>query len=120
MLEGKCVRRLQREERAEKEDRRDPQRRDEQESDQDKRDAERLGEPRRELAPRDRPRTLDGVDAVERRVAHVVDQVARAGGGAVRNEGGERLPPPGWIVEPGSEDDPGEQQQVLGPLAWPE
>ena len=56
------------------------------------------------------------MQAVVRRVADVVDEVARARGGAVRGEGGERLAPASWIAELRREDDPGEEEQVLRPL----
>src|SRR5438128_7709990 len=50
------------------------------------------------------------------RVAHVVDEVRGTGGGAVRGEDGERIEPAPWVTELRSEDDPGEEEQVLRPL----
>ena len=77
-------------------------------------------QPWRKLAARDRPRALDRMHAVVRRVADVVDEVARARRRAVRGEGGERLAPAGEVAELRREDDPGEEEQVLRPLPRPQ
>jgi hypothetical protein len=117
MLQRQRVRRLQREERAQEEDRRKPERCNQQYGTEDQHRSQHLGHARRQLAPRDRTRPLDGMLPVERRVAHVVDEVARAGRGAVRGKRGEGFAPTGEIAELRREDDPCEEEQVLRPLA---
>ena len=90
----------------------------------DREHRERRGEhecrPRRELATRDRPALLERVRAVGVAVEHVVDEVRRARGGAVRGERSSRLHPATPVAELRGEDDPREEQQVLRPLARPQ
>ena len=82
------------------------------------------GQPERgasaQLARGDRPRALDRVQAVERGVAHVVEQVA---GARHRAEGGEQhraLEDRLQVLEPAGEDDGGEDEEVLRPLGGPQ
>jgi hypothetical protein len=70
-----------------------------------------------QLAARDRPQAFDRMIAVVDGVAHVVDEVGGARRSAVRAEGGDRLAPARGIPDLRGEDDAGEQEQVLRPLA---
>src|SRR5439155_19423696 len=81
---------------------------------------DRLGGSRRELTAGNRTSTLDRVRSVMFRVADVVDEVARARGRAVRAEGGQRFAPAREVAELRGEDDPGEEEEVLRPLAGAE
>src|SRR5205085_11724519 len=76
--------------------------------------------PRQELPPRNRTGALDGMRAIVLHVAHVVQQVSGAGGGAVRDEHGEGVEPAPAVPQLCGEDDPGEEQQVLRPLTRPQ
>ena len=75
--------------------------------------------PWRELATRKRPPPLHRVAAVVLDVPHVVDEVRGARGGAVDGERGQRLEPTAGVPDLRGEDDAGEEEQVLRPLARP-
>ena len=120
MLERERVRGLQREERAEQEDGRDPERGGEQDRRDEQQRGDRLGRSGRELTPGDRTGTLDGVCPVMLHIADVVDEVTRARGRAVGAEGGQGLAPARGVAELCREDDPGEEKEVLRPLAGAE
>ena len=117
MLECERVRRLQREEAAEEQDGRDPERR----GAQGRRDQEQRGHslrgPGGELTTGNRPRALDGMHPIVLRVTDVVDEVARARGRAVGGERGQGFAPARKVPELRREDDPREEKKVLRPLA---
>ena len=68
-------------------------------------------------AARDRTEPLHGMQPVAVGVADVVDQVGGARGEAEGGERGSRLQPAAPVAEPDREQQPGEEQQVLQPLA---
>ena len=72
-----------------------------------------------EIAAREGTTPLERVRGVSRTVTHVVEEVRRAGGGAVEGEGRRRFGPADAVAELGREDDPREQKQVLRPLLRP-
>ena len=76
--------------------------------------------PRGELPAGDGTGALDRVEPVGRGVTDVVDEVGGARRGAVGDEGGDGGDPAAGVAQLGSEDDPGEEEQVLRPLPRPQ
>ena len=74
----------------------------------------------REGARRDRPSRLDRVQAIGVAIADVVDEVHHARQQAEHAEGGAGPPDGCRIAELKPEDQAGEDEDVLRPLAWPQ
>ena len=78
------------------------------------------GRSRRELARGDRPHPFQRMPLVGIAVGDVVEQIDRPRQRAEDRERRKSQEEGGWIREASAEQQPGKDDQVLGPLFWPE